>query len=934
MLDIDSEKVKQYFDIQEENPKFWNEPKELPESDNFSKQQDHVHSEKGKSSLLRQLLAASNTASNIQLPQDEPDPLGSTNSVMSVLKARNIDVSESSKRSKYMVSSTKFNPRVFLRDVHPDATYENLVNSLGFLESRISERSEALRFLVEHDYERFVTSKSKLDEVFTNMERKGVVEKDNWGFGELVQWIDEASAKGTLVMKPVLDNRAKFDRLKLALKVIEENKYLFDLPSAILHHVKVNDHDSLIRDYRRGRDIRYQESDALIDPAETDYFEQKKVTDRIWDQVRNIIEDYKKEEWKKLASVSADQNFLGIISKLLELGCEDNPIHEWISSQIQKFEQETAKAFDKLKNTTSSHRINIIAVHQNTSGPLIAVLKDIDNSGTNDILYDNYAVIEMWAILKVVMQEISNIMTRFCQFWQSCKGFLEGTLQKNLPRGWHNESVQHLSLTASEKNEIIQQANHIIDLIASSLTEYFSTMVPVPQGHNPMAASERHGSVANLLTPSKSTGNRRRSAWTSSSDTEVPIFLPPHSNALSTTKYLSAIIFQLANGFTELARLRVSSKTANKLQNVLSLIRDKALYAVVHTWTNDSGSLYLAENWTLSTTSRSLTKLPTHLKTYESLIIKGTRDIMYITDDGKSLDEDTVAPPVTSQLLTLVLGSFSRSISVALDGIMKMVLPADNSHRRSVSANSILSPSSANPLVAPIDTSELIPDGLSVDMKTLLTISNIAEIRDGLLPYLFKLYEKSFKMSSRESANTIKASLDTMDSTLFELYTRRKKTVLAELLRTAILKSGLDWSSDSPPPTGVSSYMYDCLLTMVVTHSHVLSIAPAQVPRVITTLYSHVVQTLLSTYRDIESFGHAGLLQVIADIGFLRITLEKYQTSELLNTYSLMYESVKEATTKKEWWDSENPPWKQIHSVVADAQTSSKMDFRCFSATL
>lgn len=914
---LEQEKIRQYYNLSDEFALEWTEPKAFTELD---------YGKAGKTSkyaLLRQLVSSSSTSSNIPLPQDEPDPLGSTSSVVSVLKARNIDVQDLNKRSKYLVSSTKFNPRVFLRDVHPDATYENLVNSLSYLESIISERSEALRFLVEHDYDRFVRSKSSLDSVFKNIQSAGFNENDHWGVAHLQFLIDDANSKGAVVMKPVLDNKSKHERLKTALSLIERNKYLFNLPSAMMHHVKVHDHDSLVRDFRRGRDIRYNEENQLVDINTKEKLDLEKVTDRIWGQVKNIVEDYKKEQWKKLANVTADQNYLGVISKLLELGCEDNPIHEWISSQIGIFEAEAIAAFEKLKSTTDINRINILAVPQNRSAPLISALRDIEKaSDQSDILYDNFSVIEMWITIKVVTQDIANIMNRFCQFWQCCQGFLEGSLQANLPRGWHNESVPHLSFSASEIQEIQKQGRGIVDLIANETNHFFSSMSTLP-------LAESVNSSSQLLNVSTKKSPRRKSMLSNSAPTEieVPSFLPPHSNALSATKFLPGLIFQLASGFNDFAGLRLSPKTVDHLQNVLLVIREKAINAVLYAWAQDSTYLCLAENWSLSPNNRHLTRIPSLLRTYEVQIVQGLNNIMYITYNNQTLEDgQDIIPPVNSTLLSKVLTSFSGSISSGLDGIMKLVLPAENSHhRRSVSGSSILSQNGSS--ITASETNDLLPDSLSADKKTLLAISNLNEIRDVIVPYLFKFYERSFNMSSRESANALRKSIDTMDNTLFELYTRRKKTILADLLRTGILKAGIQWTANEPHPPSVSSYMYDCLLTLVVTHSNVLSIAPEQVTRVISVLYDHIVKTLLSCYREIEQFGKYGLLQVIADIGFIRITLEKFQSPEMLNTYTLIYDTIKETTADKELWDMKNPPWEQIHGVVVEAQASSKVSF-------
>lgn len=227
---------------------------------------------------------------------------------------------------------------------------------------------------------------------------------------------------------------------------------------------------------------------------------------------------------------------------------------------------------------------------------------------------------------------------------------------------------------------------------------------------------------------------------------------------------------------------------------------------------------------------------------------------------------------------------------------------------------------------------ELLPDDVSEERKILLTLTSLEQIRDDKLPLLFKRLDAFINTNSKEAYGTLRSSIEKMTSTLFELYNRRKKTLLAEGLRQGILKSGINWSSNEQeiPPT-VSSYVYECLLNIVVVHSHVSEIAPSQITKVITVLYDHVVKTLLASYREVEQFGRYGLLQAIADIGLIRVTMEKFQTPEMLQNYSLLYDSIKEATVdRKALWESTHPPWEIIHPLVLKAQSSSKAEFRCF----
>jgi exocyst complex component 2 len=62
-----------------------------------------------------------------------------------------------------LISSKSFDPKAFLSIMHPDATYQDLVAGIAHLRSALDSRSEAIRSLVEENFDRFVAVKSSTD---------------------------------------------------------------------------------------------------------------------------------------------------------------------------------------------------------------------------------------------------------------------------------------------------------------------------------------------------------------------------------------------------------------------------------------------------------------------------------------------------------------------------------------------------------------------------------------------------------------------------------------------------------------------------------------------------------------------------------------------------------------------------------------------------
>lgn len=855
--------------------------------------------ELSKYSLLRQLMTKDATNHADALPDDEADPLGTTNSVKNTLLQHGIDIDNDPRaKGHYMISSKTFQPRTFLRDVHSDTTFANLESSLRYLERSLADQSDALRGLVEHNYDRFVKSKAGLDSVYDQFDKAGFNANNGWNLGEITSLIHDANAKVAMILKPVTDYQSKEQRLKAALELIEQNRYIFNLPKVIDMHIRAGDHEALVRDYRRGKDLKYSEEFSAEGSANAST---RKVIDRIWAEVETVVDEHKSELWKELSKAGTEQNYLQLISKLLDLGTEDNPIVEWMNSRMTYLHQQAEEAFEKLRVRTNLMAVNLAAVppsYESSFYNPIKLMTFATSNGVDDLfLCDSMEIIEMWLIIKSILDEISRLMKESCLFWETCKGFIDGQKQASLPTGYHRESRIHLQLSQIEVADIRDRAKQLAILFIRELQSYFTS---------PSLVSK---SVLSNKMPKRS----------SHVGTESLLFMPPNANAIGASRYLSQSLQGLASALQEVSLATIAPIETEKFRDVMNKIREHAVLGVTGAMLEDSKKFAYIETWVVSQENKSCTNFPFYAEMYLKHVLEGLRDIVFLSAEGTPGSSNIIGKP-SSRLIQTIYNTFVQTISSCMNSISYTVISGGASPTQSRPTNGAMEPYSA----------ELSPQEVSQESKSLVTLSNFAAIRTEVLPKSLKVLERFFKMPSESVRREVLASIESFENPLFDTFTRKKKSILSEIVRHGILGTGTDWRV-AKEASSISPFIHDALIELVVVHAKVTDVAPLLTSKVITVLYGHTLKSIVASVREVEQFSSAGGMTVVADIEFLRKVMYNFNSGEFTKTVENIYRTLQEASMDRAGWPRDPKKW--VSSKVNLALQNSRLDYACFALT-
>lgn len=540
----------------------------------------------------------------------------------------------------------------------------------------------------------------------SDKKKHALVKESEYGVQGIKAPLIEVAVKAEEIWGPALGGRAREETLKSAMASIEQCSGIFDVSPALSSCIKHRDYDGLADEYRKARRFRDEaratasrtlsSRSPLTDPQ----MYQIVITARMWSAVETQISDFKREIWRRLSDVenplpfSAGQNTseepIALISVLLELGVDDNPILIWLMTRYDHLKTKITVSFERARVEIEILRRRLANASPPPSRSAVAHLKSPGDPSLEEKTQnlDTPAVLELWDLIHGSVTNLlstsGGLLGEVIAYWDKAQGFIEGRIQKTLPIGLDGQSQKHFHLSPEDVRSLNNGFVELIGMLRDDVFAFFAEppIEDVSLLYSPLPPTTPSTPKSAVFAPFAHQDSRfkfdagnpppaspkRGEAW------EDFAFWPPYANALSGIHYLEKVLNLVGGAAMELAGLRLVSSTSDvpeRLKTLINGTRERCVSAVAGAWIRDAEMFHLVETFARSNERKDLTKMPGYFLAYQNVVLSGLQRLAYITDVTSKAGSSSLVTPPASATLKLVRGDFTKSIYLLLSDMIR-----------------------------------------------------------------------------------------------------------------------------------------------------------------------------------------------------------------------------------------------------------------------